>query len=494
MVSSEHRWRHAGVSRPLSEHVIYELHVGTFTEPGTYEAAAARLDHLVALGVSAVELMPLGAFPGARGWGYDGVAPFAPFAGYGTPDQLRNFVDRAHERGLSVLLDVVYNHLGPDGNYLSAYSPDYFSRELKNAWGAAPNFPHPALRRLVLSNALYWLREFRFDGLRLDATHAIVDVAPKHILRELSENVRALAPRRLLIAEDERNDPRLVTELGLDAIWADDFHHAVRVTLTGEREGYYRAYEPGAATIARAIEHGWLYEGALYEPTGEKRGRSARALPAEAFVYCIQNHDQIGNRAIGDRLPGSIPLPAFRAASIVLLYLPMTPLLFQGQEWAATTPFQFFTDHTPELGRRVSQGRREEFKGFSAFQDPAQREKIPDPQAASTFERSKLRWNELEQSEHRDVFKLIQSAIALRRDDPVLRAAGRHELAASSDGDVLLVKRWSQGENRLLIANFSAQPAPLPRPRGAKLLLSSDGLDDLDTLLAWRAVVLAYRD
>ena len=319
-------------SRALSEHVIYELHIGTFTHEGTYAAAADRLADLVDLGVTAIEVMPLSSFAGQRGWGYDGVAHFAPHAPYGTPEDLRMFIQRAHQLKLAVILDVVYNHFGPAGNYLSSYSPLYFSSKVKNGWGDAPNFEHPVVRRFVLDNALYWLGEFGFDGLRLDAAHAIVDLSPRHILRELADEVARLEPRRLLVAEDDRNDPALVTELGLDAIWADDFHHVVRVTMTGERDGYYGAYQPGVSAIAETIMNGWLYRGQIYPTRNEARGKPADVLPAHAFVYCIQNHDQIGNRAMGDRLTSVASLDAYCAASTLLMFLPMTPMLFQGQD------------------------------------------------------------------------------------------------------------------------------------------------------------------
>jgi maltooligosyltrehalose trehalohydrolase len=494
VVDPRYAWKHACVSRPLREHVIYELHVGTFTEEGTYEAAAQRLDHCVELGITALELMPIGAFAGDRGWGYDGVAPFAPFAPYGTPEQLRAFVDLAHGRGLAVFLDVVYNHMGPDGNVLPTYSPEYFSHEMKNAWGDAPNFAHPAVRRFMLSNALYWLREFRFDGLRLDATHAICDDTSKHVLRELSDVVSRLEPARLLIAEDERNEPALITELHLDGVWADDFHHAVRVSATREREGYYRAYQPGVATIARAINRGWLFEGQPYGPTGQRRGSAADALAAECFVYCIQNHDQIGNRAFGERLCADVTQQAYRTCSMLLLYLPMTPLLFMGQEWASSSPFQYFTDHKPELGHMISRGRREEFSAFAAFREPAMRERIPDPQSALTFTRSKLRWNELHAAVHADTLRLYRAAIALRAHDPVLRNAGRRELEASSIGDVLVVKRWWGERERVLLANLGDAAVALeglPQPARAQPLLTSDGAAVREHLSSWSAVLLA---
>ncbi len=478
VVESSYAWRHACVSRTLREQVIYELHVGTFTPEGTYRGAIARLRDLAELGVTTLELMPLGAFAGTRGWGYDGVAPYAPFAPYGRPDDLRAFIDEAHGLGLAVLLDVVYNHLGASGNYLSAYSPDYFGGAARNAWGESPNYAHPVVRRYLLDNARYWLEEFRFDGLRLDATHAIADTSERHVLRELSEEVRSLRPPRVLIAEDERNEPRLVTEVGLDAIWSDDFHHQTRVTLTGERDGYYGAYEPGAAGVARTLARGWLFEG---QPFGSEdarpRGANADELSAERFVYCIQNHDQVGNRAFGDRLSSAVSLDRYCAVSLLLLLLPMTPLIFMGQEWAAETPFLYFTDHEPELGELVREGRRAEFARFDAFADPALRERIPDPQAESTFESSKLRWQERDHEPHRRVLALYRDALALRRSDPVLRGARRESLDATACGNVLRVELHHDGTRRKIVVNFSGRSqslADLGIPRATLLLSSSE--------------------
>ncbi|MDP3215104.1 MAG: malto-oligosyltrehalose trehalohydrolase, partial [Deltaproteobacteria bacterium] len=426
-----HAWRHPPVRRPLAGQVIYELHVGAFTPEGTYAAAAERLAELAALGVTTLELMPLAAFAGERGWGYDGVALFAPHAPYGAPDELRAFVDAAHGHGLGVLLDVVYNHLGPAGNYLSAYSADYFTSAARNAWGDAPDFALPAMRSLVLANARYWLEEFCFDGLRLDAVHALVDPSPRHVVAELTAAAHALDPGIVIIGEDDRNDASLVAA-GLDGLWADDFHHALHVALTGERDGYYGAYSPGAAEVARAIDRGWIFEGQAYGTSGRPRGTDASALPASAFVYCLQNHDQVGNRALGERLTADVPLDAWCAASAVLLFLPMTPLLFMGQEWAASTPFRYFTDHEPELGALVTAGRREEFKHFRAFSDPAAAARIPDPQAAETFARSRLRWDERGAEPHARVLALYRALLALRRADPVLREATRAGLAADA--------------------------------------------------------------
>jgi maltooligosyltrehalose trehalohydrolase len=458
LVASSYAFERAPIARPLSRQVIYELHVGTFTEEGTFDAARKRLPALVELGVTTLELMPVAAFAGERGWGYDGVALFAPHAAYGTPDQLRALIDAAHGLGLSVLLDVVYNHFGPAGNYLAAFSPRYFSEDLHNAWGQAPNFAEPALRQLVLENARYWLTEFQLDGLRLDATHAILDPSPRHILSELVELAHGLEPRRLLIAEDERNQAELVDAVGLDALWADDFHHQVRVTLTGERAGYYAAFEPSAHGVAQVINRGWLYAGQVNPVTGKPRGSSAASLKAESLVYCIQNHDQVGNRALGDRLP---PGEAFRAASLLLLFLPMTPLLFMGQEWGASSPFLYFTDHEPELGKLVSEGRRREFAGFPEFADPERQRAIPDPQAHSTFASSKLRWSEREHAEHAETLELYRSALQLRRADPVLSESGRSALIAEASGDALVVQRWQHHHRRALIMNFGPQELPL---------------------------------
>jgi maltooligosyltrehalose trehalohydrolase len=469
VVESAYSWKHGpGMARPLRELSIYEIHIGTFTPAGTYQGASERLAYLADLGVTAIELMPLAAFAGSRGWGYDGVAPFAPFAPYGTPDELRALVDEAHGLGLAVLLDVVYNHFGPSGNYLSAYSPQYFTRETTNAWGDSIDYAHPVVRQLVLESARYWLTEFRFDGLRLDATHAICDRSPRHILRELADEVRALRPAKLLIAEDERNEPALVEQLGFDAVWADDFHHGVHVTLTGEREGYYGGYQPGADTVAKAILGGWLYQGQHYPPTGKPRGRPADRLPAEAFVYCLQNHDQIGNRARGERLSALVGEDALAAVSALLLFLPMTPLIFMGEEWAASSPFLFFTDHDPELGRLIAEGRRAEFKAFEAFRHPLTRQAIPDPQQEETFLRSRLRWQELKLERHRRLHQLYRWFLRARRSDPVLSSAGRGGLQAeASKGDLVVVRRWNDRGERLLLCNLGSEDAALdPRAAG----------------------------
>jgi maltooligosyltrehalose trehalohydrolase len=477
---SSYRWKHEHVARPLAEQVLYELHVGTFTREGTYAAATERLGHLVELGVTTIELLPVAAFGGRRGWGYDGVAHYAPHAAYGSPDELRAFVDAAHGAGLSVVMDVVYNHFGPAGNVLGKYSQRYFTKA-PNVWGEAPDFSNPYMRRYVLDNVRFWIGEIRCDGLRFDAVHAIADAS---LIREALAAAREAFPEAVLYAEDDRNDPALVDELGFDAVWADDFHHAVHVTLTGERDGYYANYEPGVESIARAITKGWLYEGQPYPSSEQPRGKPAPRLPAEAFVYCVQNHDQIGNRGLGERLARLTSPEAERAAGLLLLFLPMTPLLFQGQEWAASSPFQYFTDHEPRLGALVSRGRREEFSRFAAFADP---EAIPDPQAPETFQRSQLDWEEVRRSPHIDTLAMYRAALALRRRDPVLSRAGREALSAEAHGDVLVVRRWFEAGVRLLVANFSTQSAEAPL-RGSQLVASAKF--ELPFMPPWSAAIV----
>lgn len=480
---------------PLAKQVIYELHVGTFTQAGTYAAIVERLPELVALGVTTLELMPLASFAGARGWGYDGVALYAPHPAYGTPDDLAYLIEQAHALGLLVWLDVVYNHFGPSGNYLSAYSKRYFHPDLHNAWGQAPNFELSAMRELVLGNARYWLTEFGFDGLRLDATHALLDRSERHILVELASLAHELAPPRTVVAEDERNEAQLVVGSGLDGVWADDFHHQVRVTLTRERDGYYAAYEPSVANIARTIERGWFYEGQRNPVSGIARGTSAHELRADQLVYCLQNHDQIGNRALGDRLSSSISPEAYRAVSLLLLFLPMTPMLFMGQEWGARTPFQYFTDHDAELGKLVSEGRRREFAGFSHFKDEQARDKIPDPQARSTFEASRLVWTERASPEAHRTLALYTQALELRSSDPVLVGSGREGLSARADGDVLRVERRLGRERRVLLVNFGSRERALSElgvhVGETRRLLESDPSRQDDVLSPEHAVLLA---
>lgn len=476
-------WQHpAWRGLELAECIFYELHVGTFTPEGTYRAAQEKLPYLKALGVTALQLMPVATFAGQRGWGYDGVALYAPYAPYGRPEDLMAFVDAAHGLGLAVFLDVVYNHFGPDGNYLSAYSPSYFTARFQSAWGEGLDYAEPHMRRLITGNARMWLRDYHLDGLRLDATAAMPDDSPVHILRELAQEVHALGGRHLLLAEDHRNHPELVTEYGLDGIWVDDFHHVVRVTLTRQREGYYAGFQGGAAELARVINRGWLYEGQYWNVPGEEhhRGRSADPLEAPSFVYCIQNHDQVGNQPTGERLNGhpAVTPQEYRGASTLLLTLPMTPLLFMGQEWAAGTPFQFFSDHAGELGRAVSEGRKREFAYFSGFSGEA----VPDPQAEQTFLNSKLNWAEPGRGEHARTLTLYRELLRLRREDPVLRNRSRRSIQAGHAGDVLWVRHDTGAGVRALLWNVGEAVAALddlgvPFPLPETVMLRSERLE-----------------
>ncbi len=444
--------------------VLYELHVGTFTAEGTFDAAIARLDHVAALGATAVEVMPVAAFAGERNWGYDGVSLYAPAAPYGGPEAFRRFVDAAHARGLGVVLDAVYNHLGPDGNYLYALTGGrFFTDRHRTPWGDAVAYDGPdgaAVRDFVVQNALHWAHEYHVDGLRLDATHAVHDSAPVHVLREVAERLHALDRPRLTIAEDERNERRVVLPperggLGLDGVWADDLHHQLRRLVAGDREGYFRPFGGTVADVVETLRRGWYFDGTR---PGHVRGTAPDDLPPRAFVHCLQNHDQVGNRAEGDRLHHRVPLPAYRALSALLLLSPYTPLLWMGQEWAASSPFQFFTDHEPELGRKVTAGRREEFAEFAAFSDPAARARIPDPQDEATFRRSKLCWDETDRAPHAGVLALYRALLALRRSHPALHTADRAHFAVTAAGDeaagdrALVLRRWSDAGDALLLA------------------------------------------
>ena len=432
-------WSDAGWQRPaLRDLVIYELHVGAFTPEGTFRAAREKLKHVRDLGANAIELMPVGDFAGARNWGYDGVYLFAPARAYGHPDELRALVDAAHGLGLTVILDVVYNHFGPDGNYLRAYIGDYLDEKAKTPWGGAIRYAHPEfrpLRELVVSNPGYWMREFHIDGFRLDATHAIFDPSPREILQELTAAIHAGGG--LATAEDERNDARLVLPeaeggFGFDAVWADDFHHIVRVANTHEDESYLGDFSGSVGETVDALNNGWLYRGQRAKSTGRARGTECRQVPPERFIHCISNHDQTGNHAFGERLSHRILPKALRAAEALLCLSPYTPLIFMGQEWATTTPFLFFTDHHPELGQAILAGRRAEFSQFAAFRDPAMLEKIPDPQKLDTFEASKLVWEEAERGRHAGIMALYQECLALRASETAFRPSGRDSWRAEA--------------------------------------------------------------
>jgi maltooligosyltrehalose trehalohydrolase len=480
LVGAAHPRPAAFDAKALRDAVLYELHVGTFTPEGTYAAAQAKLPHLVQLGVTHVELMPLATFPGRRGWGYDGVDLYAPFPAYGTPQELASFVGACHGQGLGVLLDVVYNHLGPDGNYLAQYGP-YFTDRYRTGWGAAMNYDGPhsdPVRGFVIDNALMWLRDYGFDGLRLDAVHAIFSFDAVHVLEELADAVRELGKklgrRFVLIAESDLNDPRLVRAssqggFGLDAQWADDFHHAVHRFFTGETDGYYVDFE-GLADVATALRDGYVYQGRYSPHRGRRHGRPPLGVGADQLVVSAQNHDQIGNRAQGERLSMLLRTPQLKAIAAMTLLSPFVPLLFQGEEWGARTPFLYFTDHeNAELGRLVAEGRSREFSGFR-WQGT-----VPNPQDIDTFERSKLDWSELSEAPHAELFEWYRRLIELRHGKPGRGEAAQDGIAAAVKFDAKAGWLKFVHDGVLCVFNFAAVAQPIPMPAGEwDLLLRSD--------------------
>ena len=411
--------------------VIYELHVGTFTPNGTFRSAIEKLPFLRALGVTAIELMPLADFAGRRNWGYDGVALFAPARAYGSPEDLRALVDAAHREGLAVLVDVVYNHLGPEGAYLPTFSPAFFA-DAPTPWGAAVNLDGPGaaiVRMMLIENARHWVEEYHADGLRLDATHTLIDRGTPPFVAELTASVHeASGGLALVYAEDARNLAAIVDDpsangWGLDGVWADDFHHVVRRMLAGDSYSYYADFEGTATELAAIIRTGWFYTGQRTKRRNEPRGTDPSRIPLRKSVVCIQNHDQIGNRAVGDRLHHTIEAARWRAAVTLLLTTPMTPLLFMGQEWAASTPFTFFTDFEARLGDAVVEGRKKEFAAFPEFSDALASERIPNPQADTTFEASRLRWNERQDRPFSSVLALTERLLSMRAARASLQAS-----------------------------------------------------------------------
>ena len=465
---------------PLSAAVVYELHIGTFTPQGTFIAAIDKLDHLVQLGITHIELMPVAEFPGSRGWGYDGADLYAPHHAYGGPDGLKRLVDACHARGLAVILDVVYNHLGPAGNYLASFGP-YFTQRYATPWGQAINFDGPdsdEVRRFFCDNALMWLRDYHFDALRIDAVHAILDTSAVHILEQLACEVQefeAQSGRHLaLIAESDLNDPRVVRPqavggYGIQAQWSDDFHHALHTVLTGEREGYYADYG-SIADLAKALEQVFVYDGRYSKFRRRRHGRSPAGLPGYSFLGYLQSHDQVGNRARGERSSHLMSLRRLEIAAALVMMAPFIPMLFQGEEWGASSPFLYFTDHEdPQLGRAVTEGRRREFAAFSAHAAD-----VPDPQALETFERSKLIWAERDKEPHAGLLDWHRRLIRLRRETP-----------AFSDGRLERVKVSFDAEARWLVmtrgtaavaCNLAggAQRVPLAIGRDAQILVASD--------------------
>ncbi|MCA8906372.1 MAG: malto-oligosyltrehalose trehalohydrolase [Rhodospirillaceae bacterium] len=467
----EDDWR----GRPWHETALVELHVGTATPEGTLAGLQRRLDHYVSSGITAIELMPLADFPGARGWGYDGVLPFAPDRAYGGPDDLHALIDAAHARGLMVFLDVVYNHFGPDGNYLHVYAPQFFTDRFHTPWGSAIDFSQRPVRDFFIANAVYWLEAFRFDGLRFDAVHAIRDDSPTHILTELAETVyrRLPADRHVhLVLENDANEARFLThQSGGDADaytaqWNDDYHHVLHVLLTGELDGYYEDYERPVDQLATALTTGYVYQGdASRHRGGEARGEPSRHLPPTAFVNFIQNHDQIGNRAFGDRLTTLARPEAVDAALALLLLAPQIPMLYMGEEWGATEPFLYFCDFHDELADAVREGRRKEFGKFGQFADPAARARIPDPNAEDTFANSRLVWPDLAAGSPagaRQRLDLVARLLRLRAQyvAPLLPKLTGGSAAAERILDAGLRVTWTadDGSRLVLVCNLSDNP------------------------------------
>jgi maltooligosyltrehalose trehalohydrolase len=462
-----------------AEAIVYELHIGTFTPEGTFDAARERIDYLKDLGITHVELLPVASFPGKHGWGYDGVDLFAPQESYGGPEALKRFVDACHAAGLAVLLDVVYNHFGPSGNYIGRFGP-YFTASHHTPWGDAVNLEDAGsheVRRFFCDNAKMWLRDYHFDGLRLDAVHAYMDRSAINFMEQLSIETRALEAETgrqyVLIAESDLNDPRVVSPrdengYGLDAQWSDDFHHALVTVLTEDRSGYYSDF--GAiADLAKSLKQVFVYDGRYSRHRGRIHGRPVADLPAWRFLGYAQNHDQVGNRARGERLSHLTTPGRARIAAALVLTAPFVPMLFQGEEWAASTPFQYFTDHDDkDLGRLVSEGRAKEFAAFGW-----KPEDVPDPQDPATFERSKLAWQDLQKPVHQEMLAWYKKLIALRRGIP--------ELTDGSLADVEVLfseeQKWlTMRRGQIFFAfNIAEETVRISMPTGAKLILASYG-------------------
>jgi maltooligosyltrehalose trehalohydrolase len=477
--ASRYSWKAVNWTRPAwNGQVIYECHIGTFTKGGTFRAAIEKLDYLLSLGITALEIMPVAEFPGKRNWGYDGVLLFSPSHSYGTPDDFRALIDACHLRGLAVILDVVYNHLGPEGNFSHQYSDFFFHQGKGNPWGQNFNLDGPnaeAVRAILRQNARYWLDEFRIDGFRMDATHAIHDESPVHLLAEIAEIVHLRGG--FIIAEDDRNeravlDPRASKGWGFNAVWADDFHHAVRVSQTGEQEHFLSMFEGTAGEIARILRRGWLYTGQFSKFLKKNRGTPADEFPPQSFVYCVSNHDQVGNRWQGTRLHAGIDPAGYRALSLFLCLAPCTPLLFMGQEWAASAPFHYFTDMSGELGKKIMEGRGREFVDMGFVKDPGELEQMSNPQAEQTFLDSKLDWSEQKKDGHAAVLALYKAGLKLRRDLFGGENPPRHHWQVESD-DNSVTLRYRLKQRRIAV-HFRVKPGQeTPVPKGIVVLSSN---------------------
>jgi maltooligosyltrehalose trehalohydrolase len=511
---SAFQWSDSGWSGvKLAGQVIYELHLGTFTREGCWESAAKELQVLRQTGITLIEVMPVADFPGKFGWGYDGVQPFAPASIYGTPDDMRTFVDHAHAAGLGVILDVVYNHIGPDGNYLTKFSPFYLSKKHTTDWGEGLNFDgehSQPVRDFFRENAAYWIREFHLDGLRLDATQDIHDESERHILIEIGEAARGAAGGRdiVLVGENERQETRLLKPIkdggyGLDALWNDDFHHSAIVALTGRRDAYYSDYRGSAQELLSAVKYGYLFQGQWYSWQHARRGHSTLGLPRPSMINFIENHDQVANSARGQRLHQLASPGMCRAMTALTLLAPGTPMLFQGQEFGASNPFLYFADHTAELAGKIKQGRQEFLAQWRTLKSPEMQRIFADPASPATFERSRL--DHSESSRHLEIYRLHRDLLRLRKQDKVISRQGEDGI----DGAVLsqhcfIVRFFAQpmGDDRLLALNlgiemeFNPSPEPLLGPPEGKIwrtLWSSEdpqyggnGTVELDSEENWR--------
>ena len=486
VVDSQFTWEDSNwFGLPLQEYVIYELHVGTFTQEGTFDAIIPHLDELKDLGITAIELMPVAQFPGSRNWGYDGVYPFAVQNSYGEPDGLKRLVNACHQKGLAVILDVVYNHLGPEGNHMGDFGP-YFNDRYKTPWGGALNFDGPysdEVRRFFIENALYWVTEFHIDALRLDALHAILDITPKTFLEELAtavhEQAERLKRRVYLIGESTLNDRRLLRlpELGgygLDAQWNDDFHHSLHVLLTGEQTGYYEDFGH-LQHLVKAFQEGFVYSGEYSVYRQRRHGTSSKDIPAHCFVVFAQNHDQVGDRVLGERLSQLVSFEELKLAAGVVLLSPFIPLIFMGEEYGETAPFHYFVSHSdPSLVEAVRRGRQEE---FAAFQWQGE---MPDPQDEATFQHAKLNHNLHNKEHHQTLLGFYKELIRLRKENPALAHLSKDtmEVLGYEKTKLLFVRRWSRDKEAVIAFNFSDSQVPmaLPVPVGhwQKLLDSAD--------------------
>ncbi|WP_296433392.1 malto-oligosyltrehalose trehalohydrolase [Rhizobium sp. UBA1881] len=482
---TDHYWKaETWPGRPWEETVLYELHVGTFTEEGTFLAAIGRLDHLARLGVTAIQLMPVADFPGRYGWDYDGVLPYAPDGSYGRPEYLMALIDAAHERGISVFLDVVYNHFGPDGNYLPLYAPLFTDRH-KTPWGKGIDYDGAMarpMREFVIQNAIYWITVFRLDGLRLDAVHAINDDSEEHLLLELARRVRAAAGVRHvhLIVENEENDSDLLKRMSdgktglFTAQWNDDIHHTLHIAATGERFGYYADYADNGEALARSLAEGFVFQGQHMPYRGENRGKSTSELPPTALVSFIQNHDQIGNRAMGDRIIAAQPVHVIKSMAAVYLLAPQIPMLFMGEEWGARDAFPYFCDLNEELNEMVRKGRREELSRLPGFDT----DDLLDPTAPSTFEMAKLDWSAVTDPHCADMRDFYASLLAIRHKKivPLLAGMRRGEIVAGSDFSAVAAD-WSlaSGGRLCLRANLGEETIAMdPMTDGAEAIFGLD--------------------